>query len=106
VSADKCHHCGSDYLFTEGRSDVWSCGSIGSVQSELCQMTSELTATKLKLASAEARVKELEGLKNHTTGDEPVWLTKFSVYIPDDRIVRGLLATPTTLGGAMPRKES
>lgn len=60
------------------------------------EFESELTATKLKLASAEARVKELEGLRvlSRDIGTITLLLDQDLSTVP-----------PLTLGEAMPRKE-
>ena len=65
-----------------------------------------LTATKRKLAEAEARVKELEGLAigNESEGDGGRW---FEVFIPTERIGGANCEGEEcpTLGDAIPRKE-
>jgi len=54
-------------------------------------------------ACIQERVKELEGLKTYTTGDEVETVSKITVFIPGSRLVIGCM---TTLGDAMPRKDA
>lgn len=123
MSAEKCPHCGSKFTFG---STLWfECNThVRGKQSKTCERLCELTATKANLADAladaaswqkqaddrlndavefgrraekaEARVKELEGLRvlSRDIGTITLLLDQDLSTVP-----------PLTLGEAMPRKE-
>lgn len=109
MSAEKCPCCDAQ-IEVHGKGWVaFECGSVLGGHLQRMPLCHEREFTKLlknKLASAEARVKELEGLAigNERREDDGVWV---EVFIPIERLGGADCEgeESPTLGDAMPRKE-